>query len=80
MSKLTIVTAMSAVTLGLAACGGGAENNMAAENLEDLNAAEDMNMDMGNLDMNMDMNAADNTVDNATGNAASAETNETNSY
>lgn len=82
MSKLFLTGLCAAAALGLAACGGGAENNMAAENFEDLNATEDMNVDMN---MDMDMNAMDNAaestettggnasgneaVDNATGNS-----------
>lgn len=74
MSKLILTGLFAAAALGLAACGGGEENNMAIENVEELNATGDMNMDVGNMDMNMDMNASDNAaddaVDNATGNAA----------
>jgi hypothetical protein len=60
----------------LAACGDRDQDNMAVENIEDLNATEDMNMDM-NADMNMDMNmgATDNAMDNAAENSAT-----TNSY
>ena len=70
MSKLIFTGLCAAAALSLAACGERTENNMATENLEDLNATttEDMNMDMGNMDMNMDMNATDNATDNATGN------------
>lgn len=82
MSKLGLTSIMAAAALGLAACGGGEENNMAVENVEDLNATDDMNMDMDmNTDMNMDMNmgatdnATDNAMDNATDNSAT-----TNSY
>ena len=70
MSKM-ILTGLSAfAALGLAACGERAEeNNIAVENVEDLNATTDMNMDM---DMNAatDMNAANdmNMTDNAMGN------------
>ena len=72
MSKRIFATAATAVALSLTACGGAEENNMAVENVEDLNAADDMNMGMDmNADMNMDMNATDvNAADNATGNAA----------
>lgn len=75
MSKLILTSLCAAVALGLAACGETTEENIATENLEDLNATtEDMNMDMGNMDMNMDMNATDNAADNAmddaTGNEA----------
>jgi hypothetical protein len=67
------------MALGLAACGGAEENNMAVENIEDLNATDDMNMGMDmNADVNMDMNMTDNAVDNATGNEAMDNT--TNSY
>lgn len=72
MSKLILTGLCAAAALGLAACGETAENNMVVENVEDLNATEDMNMDMGNMDMNMDMNMTDNAMDtgNATGNEA----------
>ena len=69
MSKM-ILTGLSAfAALGLAACGERAEeNNIAVENVEDLNATTDM--DMNATDMNMDMNAANdmNMTDNAMGN------------
>ena len=64
MSKFVLTSLMAAAALGLAACGGS-EENVAVENVEDLNAAEDMNMGM---DMNMDMNATDNASDNAVDN------------
>ena len=54
MSKLGLTSIMAAAAFSLAACGGGEENNMAVENVEDLNATDDMNMGM---DMNTDMNA-----------------------
>ena len=69
MSKRILAAAVTAFALALTACGGGEENNVAVENVEDLNATEDLNMDM-NADMNMDMNADMNATDNATGNAA----------
>ena len=69
MSKRILATALTAAALSLSACGGAEENNMAVENVEDLNATEDLNMDMNmdmnadmNADMNMDMNATDNTM------------------
>lgn len=68
MAKLVLTSIMAAAALGLAACGSN-EENVAIENVEDLNATEDMGMDM-NADMNMDMNMADNSLDNAVGNAA----------
>ena len=78
MSKLILTGLFGAAALGLAACGDTSENNVAIENLEELNATEDMNMDMGNMDMNMDMNAdtnaTDNAVDNTTGNEATNNT------
>jgi len=79
MSKLVLASAIAVATLGLAACGSN-EENVAIENVEDLNATDDMNMSMDmNADMNMDMNmtdnAMDNAVDNATDNSAT-----TNSY
>ena len=71
MSKRIFATAVTAVALSLTACGGAEENNMAVENVEDLNVADDMNMGMDmNADMNMDMNADMNATDNATGNEA----------
>ena len=80
MSKLVLTSIMVAASLGLAACGGADENNMAIENVEDVSTSEDLNMGMDmNSDMNMDMNstdnAADNAMDNATDNSAT-----TNSY
>lgn len=69
MSKLILTGLCAAAALGLAACGETAENNVAIENLEELNTTEDLNMDMGNMDMNMEMNATDNAADNMTGNA-----------
>lgn len=76
MSKLILTGLCAAAALSLAACGREAENNMATENLEDLNATttEDMNMDVGNMDMNMDTNATDNATDNTTGNEATNNT------
>lgn len=69
MSKLGLTSIMAAAALGLAACGGG-EDNMAIENVEDLNASEDLNMGMDmNADMNVDMNATDSAIDNAVDNA-----------
>lgn len=79
MSKLILTGLFGAAALGLAACGDTSENNVAIENLEELNATEDMNMDMGNMDMNMDMNADMNATDNAAGNDA-VDTNTANSY
>ena len=73
MSKLILTGLCAAAALGLAACGEKAEeNNMAVENVEDLNATSDMNMDMNATDMNaMDMNATDmNMTDDAMGNEA----------
>jgi hypothetical protein len=74
MSKL-ILTALGAIgALGLTACGEKAQdNNLAVENVEDLNTTEDLNMDMNATDMNstdmnsMDMNAT--TGNEATGNS-----------
>lgn len=79
MSKLILTGLFGAAALGLAACGDTSENNVAIENLEELNATEDINMDMGNMDMNMDMNADMNATDNAAGNDA-VDTNTANSY
>lgn len=69
MSKAGLTAMLAATALGLAACSGAEENNMAVENFEDLNASEDLNMGMDmNTDMNMDMNATDNATDNAVDN------------
>lgn len=72
MSKRILAAVAAAAALSLTACGDADEDNVAIENVEDLNATDDMNMDMDmNADMNMDMNATDvNAADNATGNAA----------
>ena len=79
MSKRILAAAVTAVTLSLTACGGAEENNMAVENVEDLNASEDLNMGMDmNADVNMDMNADVNATDNAAVNEATDNT--TNSY
>jgi hypothetical protein len=79
MSKRILAAAVTAVALSLTACGGAEENNVAIENVEDLNATEDLNMGMDmNADVNMDMNADVNATDNATGNEATDNT--TNSY
>jgi hypothetical protein len=79
MSKRILATAITAVALSLGACGREEEANVAVENVEDLNAAEDLNMGMDmNADTNMDMNADVNATDNATGNEATDNT--TNSY
>ena len=69
MSKLVLASVIAVAALGLAACGSN-EENVAIENVEDLNATDDMNMSMDmNADMNMDMNMTDNAMDNAVGNA-----------
>jgi hypothetical protein len=67
MPKRILATAVTAVALSLTACGGAEENNVAVENVEELNAVDDMNMGM---DMNADMNTDMNVTDNATGNEA----------
>lgn len=80
MTKRILAVAVAAAALSMAACGSR-EENVATENVEDLNVAEDVNMGMDmNADMNMDVNATDlNAADmNATGNAATDNT--TNSY
>jgi hypothetical protein len=71
MSKLVLTSMIAAAALGLAACGDRDETNMAVENVEDLNATDDMNMGM-DIDMNADMNmgVADNAMDNVAENAA----------
>jgi hypothetical protein len=75
MSKRILATAVAAFALSLTACDRAEENNVAVENVEDLNATDDMNMGMDmNADVNMDMNA----TDNMTGNEAADNT--TNSY
>ena len=81
MSKRILAAAVAAAALSLTACGEAEENNVATENLEDLNATEDLNMGMDmNAEMNMDVNATDNAMDNvATGNEA-AENATGNSY
>jgi hypothetical protein len=79
MSKRILAAAVAAVALSLTACGGADENNMAVENVEDLNATEDLNMGMDmNADVNMDMNADVNAMDNTTANEVTDNT--TNSY
>lgn len=80
MSKRIIAAAVAAAALSLTACGEAEENNVATENIEDLNVTDDMNMGMDmNADMNMDVNATDmNATDNAADNAAADNT--TNSY
>lgn len=84
MSKLVLTSIIATAALGLAACGDGEANNMAVENYEDLNAADDLNMGMDmNTDMNVDMNADVNVDMNATGNAVENTTDNsatTNSY
>jgi hypothetical protein len=79
MSKLILTGLCAAAALGLAACGGNKEENMAVENMEDLNAATEdtANMDM-NMDMNMDVNATANTTDGTETTAGNEATN--NSY
>ena len=72
MSKPVLTAILAATALGLTACGGAEEDNMAVENVEHLNASEDLNMGM---DMNATDNVTDNAVDNATDNSAT-----TNSY
>ena len=75
MNKLIMSALGATAVFGLSACGEKADqNNMAIENFEDLNAGDDMNMDMNATDMNMgvDMNATDlNAADanTATGNS-----------
>jgi hypothetical protein len=65
MSKFGFTAFMVVASLGLAACSD-TEENVA---VEDLNAAEDMNMSMDmnsdmNMDMDMDMNTTENAMDN----------------
>jgi outer membrane murein-binding lipoprotein Lpp len=75
MSKMILGGVVLVAALGLTACGSKSEeNNIAVENLEDLNATEDLNMDMNATDLNAtaDMNAT--TDMNASGNAAGNET------
>jgi predicted outer membrane protein len=69
MSKLILTSLCAVAALGLAACGGNKEENMAVENMEDLNAATE---DTANMDMNMDMNMDVNATDNAAGTETNA--------
>jgi len=74
MSKLILSALGATAALGLTACGEKAEeNNLAVENVEELNTTEDLNMDMNATDMNaMDMNSTDmnaTTGNEATGNS-----------
>lgn len=79
MSKRILATAVAAFALSFTACDRAEENNVAVENVEDLNATDDMNMGMDmNADVNMDMNADVNATDNMAGNEAADNT--TNSY
>jgi hypothetical protein len=74
MSKLIFAGFCAVAALGLTACNKSEENNVAVENVEDLNTTEDMNMDINATDLNAtDMNATTdaNTMGNeATGNSA----------
>ena len=74
MSKMILTSLGLIAALGLSACGSKTEeNNMAVENVEDLNATEDLNMDINAADTNAaDMNAMTgmNAADNAEGNDA----------
>jgi len=63
MSKLILTGMCALAALGLAACGSKEENNVAVENMEDLNATSE---EAANMDMNMDMNATENATENAT--------------
>ena len=75
MSKRILATAVAVVALSLTACGGAEENNMAVENVEDLNVTDDMNMGMDmNADLNMDLNATDMNAMDETANAAADNT------
>ena len=79
MSKRILATAVAVVALSLTACGGAEENNMAVENVEDLNVTDDMNMGMDmNADLNMDVNATDMNAMDETANEAADTT--ANSY
>ena len=79
MSKRILATAVAAAALSLTACGGAEENNMAIQNVEDLNVTDDMNIGMDmNADLNADVNMDMNATDNMTGNEAIDNT--TNSY
>ena len=78
MSKRILATAVAVVALSLTACGE-AEENVAVENVEDLNVTDDMNMGMDmNADMNMDVNATDMNAMDETANEAADNT--ANSY
>jgi hypothetical protein len=72
MSKLGFTALMAVASIGLAACGGR-EENVAVENVEELNATDDMNMSMdmnSDINMGMDMNATDNAMDSTVESAA----------
>ena len=75
MSKLILTSLCAVAALGLAACGGNKEENMAVENMEDLNAATE---DTANMDMNMDVNATANATEGTETTAGNEATN--NSY
>ena len=71
MSKLIFAGFCAVAALGLTACGSKTEeNNMAVENVEELNTTEDMNMDINTMDMNATMDVNATTDMNATGNEA----------
>ena len=73
MSKLKLAAALTAAALGVVACRGAEENNVAIDNLDEMSTTDEANMDMGNMDMNMDMDATDNATnatDNMSGNEA----------
>jgi hypothetical protein len=65
MSKRILAAAATAVALALTACGGAEQNNVAIENVEDLNATEDLNMDMNTTDTNAG-DVGNDTADNTT--------------
>lgn len=83
MSKLLLVTAVAAATLGLAACGSDEYNDAnATYNADEANyvdTAADYNMgDLNDMNDMNDVNAVDNAVDNAVANEATDNT--ANSY
>ena len=81
MSKRIFATAVTAVALSLAGCGGADEDNVAIENVEDLNMAEDVNMGMEmNADANMDVNATDTNAADVNAAVNEATDNTANSY
>ena len=80
MSKLLLVTAVAAATLGLAACGSNEYNDAnATYNADEANYVDNAaDYNMGDMNDMNDLNAVDNAVDNAVANEATDNT--ANSY